>query len=179
MSGIDLLIKKLLENDKFKKGMEFYFFFSSALQFFLVEENYNQFFVNLSNKERISQLKNLLLKANELLFNSNAEHADFIKTVFNSETDIGNMSSLVLTLMAMIQSESRERGKIPGSQKKQFVIDSIEGLLRFTELSENNKEIAMASVSTLIDGYVLVKNGALNHVLPPKCKDKLKKCSCW
>ena len=170
-----ILLAKLVNEEDMLSGFEFYQFIMSAMEFVLVEDNYDTFFKDLSTKQRKQQLKSLLLEGNKVLFDSNQEYKQYINDLFNAETDIGNVSMLVLQFMHLVQEDSRSRSKVSGARKAAFVKKSIRCFLRFTELSDGQQSDIMLGLDTTIRAFILVKNNYLQHIDLDKLK---KKCSC-
>ena len=163
-----LLAKLIKEED--------YQFIMNAMEFVLVEDNYETFFKNLSTKQRKQQLKSLLLEGNKVLFESNMEYKKHINDLFNEETDIGNVTMLVLQFMHLVQEESRAGTKVSGARKAAFVKKAVKCFLRFTELSDEQQADIILGLDTTIRAFILVKNNYLQHIDFDKLKKKCLPC---
>ena len=170
------LLAKLIKEEDMTTGFEFYQFIMNAMEFVLVEDNYETFFKNLSTKQRKQQLKSLLLEGNKVLFESNMEYKKHINDLFNEETDIGNVTMLVLQFMHLVQEESRAGTKVSGARKAAFVKKAVKCFLRFTELSDEQQADIILGLDTTIRAFILVKNNYLQHIDFDKLKKKCLPC---
>ncbi len=170
------LIQKMIGQNAMHKGMDFYQFIMDALDFVLIEDNYNTFFKDMTTKQRKQQLKALLLEGNKLLFGDNNEYKKHINDLFNEETDIGNVSMLILQFMHIVQEESRTGVYVSGARKSAFVKRSVKCFLRFTDISEEKQADIMIGLDATIKAIILVKNNFLQHVDLKKLKSKCSKC---
>jgi hypothetical protein len=177
MDNVKTLLSRLVDEEDLSEGLEFYQFIMVALNFVVIEENYNAFFKTLSPKQRKHQLKALMLEGNRTLFKSNQLYRKNINDLFNEDTNIGNVSMLVLQFMHLVQEESKNNNgvKISGARKAAFVKSSVRCFLIFTDLNERQKADIILGLDTLIIGYILVKNNFLQHVTLDDIK---KKCKC-
>ena len=176
VSNSKTLLKKLINEEDIQTGFEFYQFIMNAMEFVLVEDNYDSFFKDLSTKQRKRQLKCLLLEGNRVLFKSNQEYKKHINDIFNEEKDIGNVSMLVLQFMYLVQEESRSGAHVSGARKAAFVKKAVKCFLRFTELSDEQQADIMLGLDTTIRAFILVKNNYLQHIDLKKLKNNCLPC---
>lgn len=161
----DQLLALITDKAKMEKGIAFYQFVTEVLEFCSSEHNFNQFFASMSATERQEQLRNILLQGNKLLFDDNATYRDWISNIFNTKTKVGTISALVLKFMILIQNSFNNQGKLSGDAKQAFVHNAVESYLKFTDLSDQEKQTIVESLDGIIQAYVLVKNGALKTLI--------------
>lgn len=155
-------------------GVEFYQFVQAVLSFAANTENYAEYFASLSTSDsKQSRLKQVMLRGIEIMYNNKPSYRNFVSELFTTGTSVGEASQLVLMLMKLVQDAS-VHGKIEGQQKSAFVRQSVRTVLIFSDLSNDDQMLIMASVDLLIMSFVMVKHGALGA----KAEQIAKNCRC-
>jgi len=162
------IFKQLMEAERINGNsvVKFYQFMTSVLTFTSNNANFQKYFANITDASDKQQLlRELMLMGVEQLFDNNAEYRDMINTVFGGDdTIIGTTTTMVFNLMRIVQSASTNKKRLSGIEKRAFVRNSIISYLRFTDLSDTDKQYINTAISCLI----MVKNGALK--LQKTCK---------
>lgn len=163
--NINMIFKELSDEESIATSIRFYQYVSSVLEFVSSDYGYSRFFEDLSTSERQTQLRKLLIRGNKQFFENDSSNLEWINNIFNSKTTAGTISSVVLQFMILVQEDSRTGVKVSADRKLSFVKNSIVSLLRFTDLEESEKQLIIVGLDTLIQGFIMVKNGALAHIV--------------
>ena len=163
--NLNLIFKELSDEESVATGIRFYQYVSSVLEFASSDYGYNRFFEGLSTSERQTQLRKLLIRGNKEFFNGNPTNLEWINNIFNSKTTAGTISSVVLQFMILVQEDSRTGTRVSADRKLSFVKNSIVSFLRFADLEDSEKQLIIVGLDTLIQGFIMVKNGALAHIV--------------
>jgi hypothetical protein len=161
--NLNLIFKELSNEEEISGGIRFYQYISSVLEFASSDYGYSRFFEGLSTSERQIQLRKLLIRGNNEFFGGDPSNLEWINNIFNSKTTAGTISSVVLQFMILVQENSRTGTRVSADRK--LVKNSFISFLRFTDLEESEKQRIIFGLDTLIQGFIMVKNGALAHIV--------------
>lgn len=171
---VEVIFKRICTEAKInpQDGLEFYQFAQSVFSYVTQADNFAEFFASQTQDGKQKRLKQILMKGVEILFNNNSDYRNFVANLFTTGNSVGEASQLVLMLMRLIQNAT-VHGKIDGQQKHQFVKQSVKTIISFTDMSNSDQMLVMASVDMIIQGYIMVKHGALGAAA-----QKIAKCKC-
>jgi len=101
-----------------------------------------------------------------MVFDDNERYTLFIENVFNANTTVETFNILVLVFMKLVEDDdANSRSHISDEHKHQVVRNAISMFLRFTNLSNDERDTLLRGLDTLINTIQIAGDGALSGVI--------------